>query len=74
MESPKNQSATQLAYVKREASFKQIQNQKKIKKKACFRFFLKTGERNKNKIVDTLVGLHYSMYTDDRREVVFMLM
>lgn len=38
-ERPKNQPATQLAYVKREASFKQIQSQKKIKKKACFRFF-----------------------------------
>lgn len=39
MERPKNQQATQLAYVKREASFKQMQNRKKIKKKAYFSFW-----------------------------------
>lgn len=39
MERPKNHPATQHADDKREASFNGIQNQKKIKKKACFRFF-----------------------------------
>jgi len=43
----KKQPATQLAYVKRQANFKQIQNQKKIKKKACFRFF--ENKRKKQK-------------------------
>lgn len=39
MERLKKQPATQVAYVWKEASFKQIQNQKKIKKKVCFEFF-----------------------------------
>lgn len=61
IERPKNHPTTWCANDKREASFNQIQNQKKIKKKACFGF-LKTRERTNNKLVGMLVTLEYFTY------------